>query len=250
MPLAWKDKDDLDALVDRGLAGYVFMGRSRLKQLHHSLGKAGIPWVCFCGVGYDDEHNVVHARNMSGGRSVGNIFVRLGYKKVLLIGGNLQASVTCTQKIAGVFHEYIGSALGVDGLTVVPCRSLDQLAGYEAAKKYIQQFGAPDAIFATGDFLAQGACDALAEAGLTVGEDVGVIGATGLDGAEYFRPPLTVLRQPMEQMGRGAADMLVEMIKNKHVIAPSRGFESRLIVRDSLKIPDKIKADIEKNILE
>ena len=250
LPSLGEDEDCLEALANRGLGGYVFMGRSRLKELHHSLGKAGVPWVCFCGVGYEDEHNVVHAKNMAGGRKVGDAFVRLGYKKVLCLASDFGKSVTCTQKATGLSYEYIKSGLGVSGLTVVSCGSMDQSAGYKATKEYIREFGVPDGIFATGDILALGACDACAEAGVVVGKEVGIVGATGLDGSSYFRPPLTVLRQPMEEMGFGAADMLIEMIEEEKTIVPSRGFESDLIARESCKIPNDASTNVEDSILE
>ena len=66
-------------------------------------------------------------------------------------------------------------------------------------------------LFAFGDMLAIGAMRALTEAGIKVPEQVGVIGATGLPEAEQCAPTLSVITQPMEQIGREVAHMLIQM---------------------------------------
>ena len=53
------------------------------------------------------------------------------------------------------------------------------------------------------------------EHNLSVPGDVGIIGSTGLDVAEYSHPSLTVLQQPMEAMGIEAARMLLEMVREE-----------------------------------
>lgn len=242
-----KSTDFYEQLTNRDIAGYLFFGKSSYADLHKFLSKKNKPWVCLLGVGAEDEHNVVHANNYAGGVKVGKVFVRLGFKKVLILGAGFQQSVSSVQKSTGIFNAYIGSKTGVEGLKIVDSGGgIDESDGYECTKRFIDENGKPDGIFALGDWLAKGACVACGEYGFEVGKDVGIVGATGLDCSVHFNPSLSVLKQPMKEMGQVVADMLCDMIKTGNAVIPSRGCPSEFIIRDSLYIPEEAGDDIEK----
>ena len=66
-----------------------------------------------------------------------------------------------------------------------------------------------DAVFAASDLMAAGALSALAEAGRRVPGDVAVVGYDDSPVARSTNPPLTSVHQPIEEMGREAARLLV-----------------------------------------
>jgi LacI family transcriptional regulator len=71
----------------------------------------------------------------------------------------------------------------------------------------------PTAIFAANNFLAIGAQHAIEEMGLTVPEDVALVGLDDLPAEMVTFPFLTVAAQPAEEMGRRAVELLVRRIK-------------------------------------
>ncbi len=81
--------------------------------------------------------------------------------------------------------------------------------GYVAAQTLLLNDEPPDALFAGNDFIALGAIKALKEHGLTVPQDISVVGYDDVDAAGYFSPPLTTVSQPFEEAGRAALELLL-----------------------------------------
>lgn len=246
MPYPEKE-EGFNELIKRGLDGFLFMLTPPSTVLTELMSKSFVPWVCLLSSAGDEEHNVVRANNFAGANTLGKVFIRLKYEKILVLAKNFEG-VSDSQKATGIINAYLRAGKNIESLKLIAANSINEQAGYEHTKKYLQDFGKPDAIFATGDWLAKGACNACQEAGFNIGQDVAVVGATGLEIASHYHPPLSVLRQPMEEMGQGAAEMLLEMIVKKTVSLPSRSYASKLIIRDSLIIPDDVKVEIDRVI--
>jgi DNA-binding LacI/PurR family transcriptional regulator len=70
------------------------------------------------------------------------------------------------------------------------------------------------AVFAQNDRMAAGAIRGLRKAGRNVPEDVSVVGYDDIPLASYFDPPLTTIKQPMDQFGLIGVKMLIEAINN------------------------------------
>ena len=71
------------------------------------------------------------------------------------------------------------------------------------------------AIFCFNDIAAIGAIRALKDAGLSVPGDVSVVGFDDIQSAAYSTPSLTTVRQPLTQMGKRGAQVLLERIANR-----------------------------------
>ena len=89
-----------------------------------------------------------------------------------------------------------------------------------------------DAVFAASDLMAAGALRALRAAGRWVPEDVAVVGFEDSAVARYAQPPLTTVRQPIEEMGRQATRLLLAQVAGEaggmHLI-----LDTELVVRSS-----------------
>jgi DNA-binding LacI/PurR family transcriptional regulator len=82
-----------------------------------------------------------------------------------------------------------------------------------AAAAVLRQAGTEyTALFAHSDLIAFGAMRELRLAGLSVPEDVSVVGYDDLPVAEYVDPPLTTVHQPMEELGALAATLLLDQL--------------------------------------
>src|SRR6476660_8384731 len=81
--------------------------------------------------------------------------------------------------------------------------------GYHVTQKLIASGKPFTSLFAFNDIAAMGAIRAIHEGGLRVPEDVSVIGFDDIDSAAYQNPGLTTVRQPLREMGRMAAQMVV-----------------------------------------
>lgn len=90
------------------------------------------------------------------------------------------------------------------------------------------------AIFCFDDIAAMGVIRAIHDAGLSVPEDISVIGFDDMLSAAYQKPSLTTIRQPLREMGSKGAHMLLEMIANPDAEAPAETVvPPELVVRES-----------------
>ena len=85
--------------------------------------------------------------------------------------------------------------------------------GYVATRKLLAARKPFTALFAFNDISAMGAILALREANLRVPTDVSVVGFDDIQSAAYQNPGLTTVRQPMREMGRIAAEVLLRRIR-------------------------------------
>jgi DNA-binding LacI/PurR family transcriptional regulator len=107
------------------------------------------------------------------------------------------------------------------------------MLGYPFTKQLLARNKPFTALFAYNDISAIGAIRALREHGLSVPQDVSVIGFDDIPGAAFYTPSLTTVRQPLNRMGDVAAQVLLERIEGKKEYPPDIAIEPELIVRES-----------------
>jgi LacI family transcriptional regulator len=79
--------------------------------------------------------------------------------------------------------------------------------------------------------------EAARDGGLTIPEDLSIIGFDDIPQAGLVYPPLTTIRQPLEQMGRVATRMLLTMIADPHLEIKRVALPTDLVVRQSCQPP-------------
>src|SRR3984957_8803784 len=107
--------------------------------------------------------------------------------------------------------------------------------GYGPMKKLLEATREFTAVFCFNDIAAIGAIRALSEAGLRVPADVSVVGFDDIQSAAFCTPSLTTVRQPLNEMGKRGARILLERIANpeKTELAAEVVMEPELVVRES-----------------
>jgi DNA-binding LacI/PurR family transcriptional regulator len=107
--------------------------------------------------------------------------------------------------------------------------------GYQPMKLLLERTREFTAVFCFNDIAAIGAIRALSEAGLRVPADVSVVGFDDIQSAAFCTPSLTTVRQPLNEMGKRGARILLERIANpdKTELAAEVVIEPELVVRES-----------------
>jgi DNA-binding LacI/PurR family transcriptional regulator/signal transduction histidine kinase/ActR/RegA family two-component response regulator len=91
-------------------------------------------------------------------------------------------------------------------------------SGADAVRVLLDERGATfDAIVVANDYMAFGVVDALRVRNIRVPRDVAIIGFDDVTEARDFAPPLTTIRQPLQQQGRLAVDSLLRRLRGEHV---------------------------------
>ena len=106
--------------------------------------------------------------------------------------------------------------------------------GYRPMQALLEKTREFTAIFCFNDIAAIGAIRALKDAGLTVPGDVSVVGFDDIQSAAYSTPSLTTVRQPLMEMGKRGAQVLLERIANRNKEYPSEiVMAPDLVIRES-----------------
>ena len=107
-------------------------------------------------------------------------------------------------------------------------------AGFEAARRLLAHRKRPDGIFCFNDPVALGAMRAILEAGLSIPEDIAVVGCGNLSYADFLRVPLSSVDQGSARIGKTAASLALKLAQNRVQPAPKTELiEPHVVVRAS-----------------
>ncbi len=178
-----------------------------------------------CSVGVDD---------VLGGRLAVAHLLDQGHQRIAFVGGPA-AIPQVRERRTGAVQAIEQAATGAR-LTVLDTPSLTLAAGKDAAAALAAMPAGrrPTAVFCANDLIALGVLQDLTRRGIDVPRDVALVGYDDIDFAAAATVPLTSIRQPREQLGRRAAELLFDEValgsehKHQQVV-----FEPQLVVRAS-----------------
>ena len=228
------NKEDEEKIIPRvsrrGFLDGILVQTGQLgEQLIDQLANSKIPLVIAGrpfnpdGVSYIDVDNTDAAYN-----AVSHL-IRLGYERVGTIAGPANNTTSIDRK-EGYLRALAERGRTLDEALVAE-GDFTEASGYYAMQRLLP--ARPDAVFAASDIMAMGAMRAAREAGLQVPQDMAFVGFDDLPLAPLATPPLTTVRQPVNQFGSAAVEILVDLIENG--IRPPRRvmMVTELVIRES-----------------
>jgi DNA-binding LacI/PurR family transcriptional regulator len=173
----------------------------------------------------------VDADNRGGAGKAVDHLARKGRRRIATITGPLDMGVGL-DRLEGYRDGLAAAGLAGAG-ELVETGDFTEQGGAAAMARLLECPGSPvDAVFAASDLMAAGALRALRTAGRRVPEDVAVVGFEDSAVARYAQPPLTTVRQPIEEMGRQATRLLLARVAGEagamHLV-----LDTELVVRFS-----------------
>ncbi|MGW8330684.1 LacI family DNA-binding transcriptional regulator [Streptomyces sp. NPDC055808] len=193
------------------------------------LAAARLPTVLFARPTPPVPLSYVDLDHRDGGRIAAQRLLERGCRRPATVAGPLAVSAS-QERLAGFRdtmarggHPYVPVAEG--GFT------LD--SGIAAMSRLLAEHPDVDGVFAANDLMAQGVCQLLRERGRRVPDDVAVIGFDDSGIALSCRPPLTTVRQPVEQMAAEMARLLDQHIRGERTDPTSVVFDPELVVRET-----------------
>jgi LacI family transcriptional regulator len=218
--------------LTRGLADGLILVLPRDPGAYlETLRQQRFPHILIDHRGGDEEAPAVAAANLQGAYRATEYLVELGHRRIGFITGAMD-QICAQDRLEGY-----KAALADQGIAFDPdmVREGDffQPLGYVGASALLELPHPPTAIFASNDVSASGVMEAVREHGLRIPGDVSVVGFDDIPQAAHVHPPLTTVRQPLEEMGRAATRMLLKHIQNP--LHPPERVElpTKLVVRQS-----------------
>ncbi|BEP13714.1 LacI family DNA-binding transcriptional regulator [Acidothermaceae bacterium B102] len=194
------------------------------------LHAGGLPVVMIDDRGHQPLFPSVATTNFLGAQEAARHLLEQGRTRPVVIRGDDKFGCT-EERLAGFGTTYADA-----GFPVPPERVLDgafTFDGGQLAVEALLEAGIGfDAVFAHNDLSAVGAIRALLERGVTVPEQVAVVGFDGIPLAGQTYPPLTTVSQPLRLMGATAARMLLDLFAGNEQLT-RQVLPTTLIVRRS-----------------
>ncbi len=204
-------RDPLLALLEAGHLPFVLVGRNPERP----------------------ELRYVDVDNVGGARAMTEFLLRLGHRRIALITGPLARSAGL-DRLDGYRVALRAAGIAADADLIVEGEFTED-SGYCAMRQLMP--ARPTAVFACNDLMAMGAVRALTDAGLRVPDHVSVAGFDNMMAAATASPPLTTIDQPVVELGRNAAELLLQCIQARDgELPPSRMLKTRLVARQSTRV--------------
>jgi DNA-binding LacI/PurR family transcriptional regulator len=210
-PQSGPDSDRVERYVAAGHAdGALLVSLPSSHPLPARLAARGIPFVIGGRPTEADRYTHVDVDNVSGAARAVAHLVSGGRRTIATVTG--RKDVPAGQDRLRGYHEGLKAAgLAADD-ALVETGDFTSEGGARAMRSLLARRPGLDAVFAASDPMAAGVLQALAEAGRRVPEDVAVVGYDDDPIAAALQPPLSSVRQPIEEMGREMARLLMEAI--------------------------------------
>jgi DNA-binding LacI/PurR family transcriptional regulator len=193
---------------------------------------AGVPVVhSFGRFSSAPQVHVVGIDNEACGRMAALALIERGYREVAFLGG--PETATSTQDRALGFLRTLGAHPEIEvGISYAAAYSFD--AGRAEMTKQLAS-GPAQAYFCGDDVLSIGALSAIADAGLAVPRDIGVIGLNDMEMASWPNIDLTTIRQPVAEIIGASIDLVISTIADPDQHPQTRLFPCRVVERGTLR---------------
>jgi len=228
-----KEKVYIDVLLSKQVDGLIVISLADQSDLLQHVLDAGVPMVVVDRDPADLSVSQVLVANEQGGYLAGRYLGGLGHRRVACIGGPSDANPSWG-RVTGFVR-----AMGEFGVALQPDAIVQGDFRYGGGQDGMHTLLARDlgltAVFAANDLMAIGAMITLRSAGLAVPEDVSVIGFDNILQASTIIPSLTTIEQPVNELGKAAASLLLDQIRTRRTEPARLTIPTRLVERESCR---------------
>ncbi|HEX6564795.1 MAG TPA: LacI family DNA-binding transcriptional regulator [Chthoniobacterales bacterium] len=224
-----REKHVLGQLItNKRVAGIVLTPASESPQEYAKLISAGLPFVCLDRPIRDERVDSVISDN-SGAMYEGTLhLIKSGHENIAILLESPLAT-TSAERLDGYKNALIDHGIAFRETLVV---MVDRTVGSsEATIKNALENDPPSAVIAGGNKLTLQLLSIIERMGLSCPQDISIVGFGDRDWCSIASPPLTVLRQDIQAMGRLAAESVLKKIAN----APDGRVENRVPVHLSIR---------------
>ncbi|CAN5738369.1 LacI family DNA-binding transcriptional regulator [soil metagenome] len=230
-----KELINLKRLFESGVDGFIISVSSDTKQIDHfkKIQDKGIPMIFF-----DRDINGLQSpkillNNFEGGYIATKHLIEKGYSRIAFLGGPEKMSIS-NQRFEGYKAALKEADLKLNP-KLIEHGNFSRDYAYVTTEEMLKSKIKPDAIFAMSDRLAIGAMMAIKKAGLTMPDDIGLIGFNNEPITELLSPSISTVDQPAFDMGKASARLFIEMINHSEVVPENVILKPKLVVRESTK---------------
>jgi LacI family transcriptional regulator len=200
-------------------------------SIYKTIKKIHIPLIFFDRTIEDIGFSSIGIDDTEASSKIMTFAIQQGYNKFAHLAGSYTTNIGKDRAegymtILKKHHLKINESWIIEG-------GFDRASGYSGFKKILTSGELPEVIFAANDRIAQGAYEAIREAGLKIPDDIGVIAHGHAEFAKILSPTLTIIHVSPEELGRQAMKLLATHISS------NRSFKAKKIILNTELIINK-----------
>lgn len=227
----------LTLATERNLDGIIVIGMYP-DDFYRQMKKTQIPIVLIDSYCDDHYYHSIRIDDAYGSYLATNHVIGCGHKKIAFFCGQIKENGVIKKRLYG-YQQALEEAGILYDPSLVYEGKVDYDSGIELARKLCKGKDDVTAVVATADILAIGAMKGFYEQGVSVPQDISIVGFDDLEISKYLTPGLTTVRQEISQKGEKAVELLLDNIQDsdmtkREIIIPV-SLSCRESVRDMRK---------------
>ena len=235
------EEEAIQVLLAEQVDGILITPVQSEQETIERLAKAHFPFVLVGRYFHDLDTNYVVPDDYQGGFIATDHLLKQGHRRIAMVNGPLHIS-SARERFQGFSDALAKYDIPVDK-SLVSTGALTVEEGLDLARCILKRVPRPSAIVCYSDFVAFGVMQAIREIGLSIPDDIAVVGFDDVRMASCLQVPLTTIQSPKEELGRQAMQLLVHRLEKNHHDGETdqRKLDVTLIPRESSNI---IKKDV------
>ncbi len=226
------EEEQIRMLVARGADGLLLIGHDRSAPIYDYLERQQVPALAAWSYIEDGRIPSVGFDNRKAMQVLAEEVFTLGHRKIAMISGISKGNDRARMRIEGLRDVVRAHGLDADAMPLIET-PYEIESGAEAFTKLMSAPDRPTVVLCGNDVLAVGALIGAERMGLTVPSDVSITGFDDIELARIAHPALTTVHVPHREMGRKAAEVLIDMVEDK-VDGASVDLRTHIEMRQSL----------------
>ena len=226
----------IEAMLKNGVDAVIYATiMTRKVEVPKALYTAHVPVVLLNCYSDDRAFPSVLPGEVAGGHRATDALIKAGHRRVAIISGEMWMDAA-RDRLRGYRQSLATADIPYDP-ALVREGNWQTSAGYEHTHALMELRRPPTAIFCSNDRMAVGCYQALKERGLSIPDDVSVIGYDDEEVARHLSPQLSTLVLPHREMGRWSIERSLSLAPGPLGKQPITKLECPLIERDSIAPP-------------
>ncbi|SUI42060.1 Ribose operon repressor [Serratia marcescens] len=190
----------METLLQKRVDGLLLMCTENHRPSQDALSRyPSLPIVMMDWAPFEGANDIIQDNSLLGGEMATDHLIARGYRKIACIAGP-QDKTTARHRLEGYRNAMRRAGLPVPPGYEVHC-DFEFEGGVNAMRQLLALDEPPHAVFAGNDAVAVGVYQALYQAGLSVPQDMAVMGYDDIELARYLAPPLSTIHQPKDSLG-------------------------------------------------
>lgn len=175
----------------------------------------------------------IHLDDAAASQAATEHLIKLGHKRIAFLAGPMAAPWS-QERFAGYRRALRENGMDVDDQLVFQAGNTVE-DGAKAALQMLNESCKATAVQAVNDLVAIGCANTFLNQGAHIPRDLSVVGFGNTLTSEFFRVPMTTVRQPKYRLGVAAMDAMMQLLRGQR--AESKRLPAELIIRDSTAAP-------------